>query len=157
MYGRGIDNLAIALGVDKLQSKATRDAYYSALPEVRWLANETRRCGREGVPIVTWGGRKYYREPNPDRDLSYKLLNYLIQGSAADQTKQSMIDWHAGRQPGDVLIAAVHDEINISAPIDGHRKSMAWLKEAMDAPRFDVPFASEGYAGPNWADIEEYE
>jgi DNA polymerase I-like protein with 3'-5' exonuclease and polymerase domains len=156
MYGRGVANLSIALGVDVVQGKATRDAYYAALPEVRWLANETKRCGQTGVPIITWGGRKYYREPNPDRDLSYKLLNYLIQGSAADQTKQSMIDWFAGKQDGAMLIAAVHDEINISAPVEEAAEHMRWLREAMDAPRFDVPFASEGYFGPNWADLEEW-
>lgn len=153
MYGRGVENLGVALGVDRVQAQATRDAYYAALPEVRDLANSTRACGRQNRPIVTWGGRLYYREPNPERDLSYKLLNYLIQGSAADQTKQSMIDWHAGKGRDDMLIAAVHDEINISVPEDNVRKSMAWLQEAMDAPRFDVPFASEGYIGRNWADI----
>lgn len=154
MYGRGVDNLSIALGVDRATGQATRDAYYAALPEVRWLANETRQCGRMGQPIITWGGRRYYREPNPDRDMSYKLLNYLIQGSAADQTKQAIIDWNAARRPEDFLIAAVHDEINISVPKDDWRSGMAILKEHMNADRFDVPFMSEGYVGPNWSDIK---
>ena len=157
MYGRGVDNLGVALGVDRLQAQATRDAYYAALPEVRELANSTRACGRRGQPIVTWGGRLYYREPNPERDLSYKLLNYLIQGSAADQTKQSAIDWYAQKGPDDHLLCLVHDEDNISAPEDDYRRAMSVLKGAMDAPRFDVPFASEGYIGRNWADIVKEE
>ena len=156
MYGRGIPNLAGALGCTIEESKATRDAYYAALPEIRELSNATRQAGRVGTPIVTWGGRRYYREPNPERDLSYKLLNYLIQGSAADQTKQSMIDWYNHKGRNDVLLAAVHDEINICAPVGGHRQAMLILQQQMDAPRFDVPFMSEGYFGPNWADIEEY-
>jgi DNA polymerase-1 len=155
MYGRGAPNLSTALGVDVDTGKRTRDAYYAALPEVRILSNATRARGRDGLPIRTWGGRLYFREPSPDRDLSYKLLNYLIQGSAADQTKDSIIVWHDGKRPDDHLLAAVHDEINISAPPD-HALSMGWLRESMDMPRFDVPFSSEGFIGLNWAEIKEY-
>lgn len=156
MYGRGIPNLSAALGVPPEEGKRVRDAYFAALPEIRGLSNATRRRGSDGLYIRTWGGRIYYREPNPARDLSYKLLNYLIQGSAADQTKQSIIDWSSSRPPGVHLLAAVHDEINISAPIDRAPQAMTQLREQMDAPRFDVPFASEGFIGPNWADIEDY-
>lgn len=157
MYGRGIPNLSAALGVDQAEGKRLRDAYFAALPEVRELSNGTRHRGRNGGYITTWGGRRYYREPNEERDLSYKLLNYLIQGSAADQTKQSIIDWHAIRKPTDHLLAAVHDEINVCAPEGEVQAAMYRLRVAMDAPRFDVPFQSEGYTGPNWSDLTEYE
>lgn len=156
MYGRGVPNLSAALGVDEAEGKRVRDAYYAALPEIRELSNDTRNRGRRGQFIRTWGGRVYYREPNPERDLSYKLLNYLIQGSAADQTKQSMIDWNRLRHKDDMLLAAVHDEVNISAPAEDYVPAMRRLKQAMDADRFDVPFMSEGYTGPNWGEIEGY-
>jgi DNA polymerase I-like protein with 3'-5' exonuclease and polymerase domains len=152
MYGRGIPALSAALGVSAHEAGSTREAYYAALPEIRDLSAATRNRGRSGLPIRTWGGRLYYKEPNPDRDLSYKLLNYLIQGSGADQTKQAIIDWHDSKSSA-VLLAAVHDEINISSPAEATVQNMEWLRSAMDAPRFDVPFASEGFAGPNWADI----
>lgn len=156
MYGRGVPNLSVALGVDQDEGKRVRDAYYAALPEIQQLSYDTRNRGKRGQFIRTWGGRVYYREPDPARDLSYKLLNYLIQGSAADQTKQSMIDWERARAPGDVLLAAVHDEVNISAPADDVHGAMKRLRLAMNADRFDVPFRSEGYTGPNWGDIEGY-
>lgn len=157
MYGRGIPNLSAALGVSIEEGKRFRDAYYQLLPEVRQLSYATRDAGKRGQGIRTWGGRVYFREPDPTgRDLSYKLLNYLIQGSAADQTKQSMIDWYDEREQGVHLIAAVHDEINISAPKELADQAMNTLRLAMDADRFDVPFRSEGYYGPNWSDIKEY-
>jgi hypothetical protein len=31
---------------------------------------------------------------------------------------------------------------------------MVTLKDNMDADRFDVPFKSEGFVGPNWEEIE---
>jgi DNA polymerase I-like protein with 3'-5' exonuclease and polymerase domains len=157
MYGRGIPNLSGALGVPIAEGQKVRDAYFAALPEVRVLSNDTRNRGKRGQAIRTWGGRLYFREPHPERDLSYKLLNYLIQGSAADQTKQSIIDWNERKLPGDEFLATVHDENNIQAGVDNATESMAILREAMNADRFDVPFMSEGFRGSTWADIEECE
>ena len=76
--------------------------------------------------------------------------------SAADQTKQAMVDWERARAPHDTLLAAVHDEINISAPVEDAAPAMQRLKQAMNADRFDVPFMSEGYTGPNWGEIVNY-
>lgn len=157
MYGMGVDKLADSMGVDKDEGTKLRNAYFAALPEIRELSLDTRNRGKRGDFIRTWGGRVYYREPNLDRDLSYKLLNFLIQGSSADQTKQSIIDYDQERAPDELMLAAVHDEINISVPAEQKASGMERLRMAMDKDRFDVPFCSEGYAGPNWADIEKYE
>lgn len=157
MYGMGVDKLAASMGVSREEGQVLRDAYYAALPEIRELSMDTRNRGKRGDFIRTWGGRVYYREPTVDRDLSYKLLNYLIQGSSADQTKQSMVDYDSEREPDELLIAAVHDELNASVPEESKAAGMARLRSAMDKDRFDVPFRSEGYAGPNWADIEKFE
>jgi DNA polymerase I-like protein with 3'-5' exonuclease and polymerase domains len=157
MYGRGVSATSEALGISEESGKQVRDAYFTALPEVQQLSRATRRIGSSGAAIKTWGGRRYYREPDPVRDLSYKLLNYLVQGSAADQTKQAMIDWYDNTGRGHQLIAAVHDEINISVPEDDVARGMRMLREAMDADRFEVPFRSEGYTGPNWSELENYD
>ena len=156
MYGMGVDKLAASMGVTKDEGDTLRNAYYAALPEIRELSLDTRNRGKRGDFIRTWGGRVYYREPNPDRDLSYKLLNYLIQGSSADQTKQSIIDYDKERAPDEMMLAAVHDELNASVPTENVKAGMARMRGAMDKDRFDVPFASEGYTGPNWADITKF-
>lgn len=164
MYGRGIPNLSAALGVDQQEGRRVRDAYFTALPEIKVLSKSTSTRGKRNEAIRTWGGRLYYAEPptvdpktGARRSFEYKLLNYLIQGSAADQTKQSIIDWEGARASTDVFQATVHDEVCISAPVDDRAGAMRRLREAMDADRFDVPFRSEGFAGPNWCDIESYE
>lgn len=158
MYGRGIANLSLALGVSDAEGKAVRDAYFAALPEVKQLTREISHRGRSGGYITTWGGRRYYREPDATgRDLSYKLFNYLIQGSAADQTKEATVEWDATKGKDELLLADVHDEMNISVPEEEVRPGMNRLRLAMDADRFDVPFRSEGYIGHNWADIVKEE
>jgi hypothetical protein len=67
-----------------------------------------------------------------------------------------VIDWEENREPDDTLLCVVHDEDNICAPAAQAEGAMLRLREAMDAPRFDVPFMSEGYFGPNWADLQKW-
>jgi DNA polymerase I-like protein with 3'-5' exonuclease and polymerase domains len=86
----------------------------------------------------------------------YKLLNYLIQGSAADQTKEAINDWADNRTWSDTFLATVHDEINISAPESDLKGAMGRLRTSMNKDRFDVPMMSEGFTGPNWQEIEVY-
>ena len=160
VYGGGIPALSEQLGCTNHEAGLIRSAYLDAIPGIRKMQKATQAVGRADQPIKTWGGRYYFREPSKIvqgrmRDFSYKLLNYLIQGSAADQTKQCINDWEDTREPDDVFMATVHDEVNISAPIDDAYGAMRRLKLAMDQPLFDVPFQSEGFAGPNWHDIKE--
>jgi len=157
MYGRGAENLGYALDLDHAAAVQLRNAYYFALPEVRKLADNCKRRGQTGGAVRTWGGRLYYREPSEARDMSYKLLNYLIQGSAADQTKESIIDWEEIREPDDTFLATVHDENNISAPEEDAAPAMIRLRESMDRDRFDVPFMSEGFVGKTWGGIQAYD
>jgi DNA polymerase I-like protein with 3'-5' exonuclease and polymerase domains len=161
IYGSGVRGIAGKLGIDYGQGQAIRDAYLDALPGVRTLMQDVQRRGKSGQPIRTWGGRLYYVEAPKEidgqlREFAYKLLNYLIQGSAADQTKEALNDWWDDRGSARYL-AAVHDEINASAPKESWKEDMAKLKKHMNADRFDVPMLSEGFVGENWGDIIEEE
>jgi DNA polymerase-1 len=160
IYGSGIPGLASGLGVDNARAARTLDAYFRAFPGIAQLSKDTKRRGHSGRPITTWGGRIYYTEPpklikGRMRSFEYKLLNYLIQGSAADQTKECVIRWDEQRNQDAVFLATVHDEINISAPMEIWRADMDDLRHVMDADLFDVPFQSEGFVGPNWFDLEK--
>lgn len=162
IYGTGATGLSLQLGGTYEEAWAIKESYLTAMPGVRDLMQDVQRRGKSGSSIRTWGGRIYFAEPSKEidgriRDFAYKLLNYLIQGSAADQTKQSIIDWNSGRPRDSVFLATVHDEINISAPREDWQPHMAWLKESMNKDRFDVPFRSEGFVGENWQSIEKVE
>jgi DNA polymerase I-like protein with 3'-5' exonuclease and polymerase domains len=160
VYGGGLRALSAQLHQPVELATQIRNAYLEAIPGVKLLQTETKMVGRLDQPITTWGGRKYYKEPSKIingqmRSFEYKLLNYLIQGSAADQTKQCLIDWDSEKLNGDVFMATVHDEINISAPAEDAHAAMQHLKAVMEQPLFDVPFRSEGFMGPNWHDMTE--
>jgi DNA polymerase I-like protein with 3'-5' exonuclease and polymerase domains len=164
IYGSGVTGLSHQLGQSYDESARIKSAYLAAMPGIQDLMDDVQGRARAGLPIRTWGGRLYYTEPpkldettGRIRSFEYKLLNYLIQGSAADQTKEACIDWEENKLPGSIFLATVHDEINGSAPEEEALAHMARLKECMERDRFDVPFLSEGFIGKNWADIEECE
>jgi DNA polymerase I-like protein with 3'-5' exonuclease and polymerase domains len=162
IYGSGVTGLSIQLGRGYGDAFTIKEAYLNAMPGVRKLMRGVQDRGKSGQPIRTWGGRVYFREPSKEvggrlMDFSYKLLNYLIQGSAADQTKESLIDWHESRSWEPKFLATVHDEINISSPSDSWPAEMRLLKECMNKDRFDVPMLSDGFMGANWADTEKVE
>lgn len=161
IYGSGVRGLSQQLGRTYEEAYGIKNAYLDALPGVRELMYDVQSRGRSGQSIKTWGGRIYFAEPPKEidgqlRDFAYKLLNYLIQGSAADQTKDCIVEWDKTREWYDTFLATVHDEINISVPTEHAESSMQALKEEMNKDRFDVPMRSDGFMGPNWQELVEH-
>lgn len=162
IYGSGVSGLAGQLGCDYSKAKEIREAYMTAIPGIRILSDALRRRGRSGLPLRTWGGRLYLPEPpkivnGRMMDFLYKLLNYLIQPSAADLTKQTIIEWHQEHGSDGNLMATLYDEINLSVPESVVREAMLNLKEVMNRDRLDVPMRSEGFVGPNFGDLRALE
>ena len=162
LYGMGIGLLAIRLKVDVTTAKQISDAVIGAVPGLRGLGRMLKETTGKGLPVRTWGGREYFCEPpkmvdGQMRDFHYKMINVLIQASAADDLKECIL-WfwrHAPRKYK--LILTVHDELVVSAPAGEIHKAMALLKKAMNHVKFDVPMLSEGKYGPNMASLVEYD
>lgn len=161
VYGMGLGKLAAAIRSTVEDAKRIKNAQLQAIPGLKELSKSISARGREGQPIRTWGGREYYCEPPKIIDgrkqtFEYKLLNYLIQGSAADCTKEAIIRYHEAKRDGRFLVT-VHDEINISAPKGSAvKQEMAILREVMQSVEFDVPMLSDGKTGPNWGDLKKF-
>ena len=158
IYGMGVPGLAQQLGRPHSEAYTLREAYFKAMPAAAQLASSTRDRGRSGGAVTTWGGRRYIVEPpkvvqGKMRTFEYKLLNYLIQGSAGDQTKQVVCDWWDSKHPETLFTSTIHDEINASVPEDMVMEEMAALRNSMDQRLFDVPMRSEGEIGPNWGNL----
>lgn len=159
IYGSGIPALSNQLGVSADEAAKTKAAYFFAMPEVKELMDECKERGRRGLFITTWGGRQYYVEPpkivqGRRWTFEYKLLNYLIQGSAADQTKESIIRWNKDKGNGQFL-CTVHDENNIQAPRETWKADMGKLRTAMSSIEFDIKMLSDGFVGTSWARLKE--
>jgi DNA polymerase I-like protein with 3'-5' exonuclease and polymerase domains len=164
LYGGGVPALTSALGCDVATIRRVLSAMDRALPGYHALEKAVRSAGRQGDCICTQGGREYYSEPasfskkhGRMMTYEYKLLNYLIQGSAADCTKQALINYHNHPKRRSRFLVTVHDEINCSMPRKALKEEMAILNECMMDVKFDLPMLSEGKVGENWGSLTKLE
>lgn len=162
IYGEGLGSMAERLKMPVDEVKKIRQQQNRALPGLPALEKEVKGIGKRGECLITWGGREYYVEPAKYSEkyhkfmtYEYKLLNYLIQGSAADCTKEALIRYDGARKDSRFLVT-VYDEINISAPTKAAPKEMKILKECMESVEFDVPMRSDGKSGTSWGDLTKY-
>jgi DNA polymerase I-like protein with 3'-5' exonuclease and polymerase domains len=142
------------------EARFIKAAQRKAIPGLAELDAGIKAAARAGDPIRTWGGRLYYTEEpkmidGRMRTFEYKLLNYLIQGSAADCTKEAVIRFDEARRESRFLVT-VHDEINISAPAKAMKQEMQILREVMASVEFDAPMISDGKVGKSWGTLTKF-
>lgn len=159
LYGAGRPKLAAQLSCTVAEADRLLAAYFTVFPGVRDLQKGLKLRAAAGAPIRTAGGREYHCEPpalvdGRMREFSYKMLNYLVQGSSADQTKDAMIRFAQAAGPGR-LLASVHDELLLIAPTKERARYMKLLKTAMEDAGLDVPMLSDGKWGRSWSTLEK--
>jgi DNA polymerase I-like protein with 3'-5' exonuclease and polymerase domains len=174
IYGQGVVSMATALQRTVAEITRLRQAQFKALPGLKALDKDLKDKGRADNlrradklkpenPIKTWGGRLYYvEESRPDerdeeylRTFEYKLLNYLIQGSAADVTKEIIIRYSAHPERRGRLLCSVHDEFDRSVPKGGLMQDATLMREVIASIELNVPMLSDCEYGPNWAQMRE--
>jgi DNA polymerase I-like protein with 3'-5' exonuclease and polymerase domains len=172
MYGMGVAKLADQLGIPADDAKSLIRQHRDKVPFVKQLADVATKQASENGQIRTLLGRKCrfplwepvtfgVGKPLPHdeaqkqygkqikRAFTYKALNRLIQGSAADQTKQAMLDcYNEGLTP----MLTVHDELcfNIESQEQADR-----IKEIMETGvPLKVPSKIDVDIKPDWGEIE---
>jgi len=79
---------------------------------------------------------------------TYKALNKLIQGSAADMTKKAMLDLY---KEGIIAHIQIHDELDISVESDKKAKRIIEIMET--AVDLEVPNKVDYESGKTWGNI----
>ncbi len=169
-YGMGKNKLQAELGVSKEKAEDLFRQYHNKVPFVKQLMDNVMYRAQDSGKIRTLLGRLcrfHLWEPNQfgihkalphdaallehgpgiKRAYTYKALNKLIQGSAADMTKKAMLELY---KEGIVPHIQVHDELDIS--VDGNADK---IKEIMEgAVSLEVPNKVDYEFGPNWGTIK---
>ncbi len=160
LYGAGPKKISEMLGIDYNLARTLMDAYTTAVaPGLKDMQATMRTRYKSQLPIKTIGGRLVMMEPakiinGKLREFDYKGVNLLIQGSAADQAKQAMLDYQKLRN-GSRLLLSVHDELVISAPIDHIEREANCLMNAMcNAVAMDVPMVSDYKVGNTYQETK---
>ena len=165
IYGMGAAKLAMQLKVSLETAYEMLNAYDAALPSVKALMREVSGEGKNGNYITTLGGRRYYSPPaeigddERVRSFEYKLLNYLIQGGAADQTKEAMRLWWNDRLKhatnGTRFLLTVHDQLVGCCPRKDAKRESAVLDTYMrQAFTLDVPTKTDPTFGTNFGEMK---
>ncbi len=170
-YGMGKNKLQAELGVSKLQAEDLFKTYHAKVPFVKLLMDAVMKRAQDSGKIRTLLGRLCrfpLWEPNQfgihkalphnqallehgpgiRRAYTYKALNRLIQGSAADMTKKAMIDLH---KQGIIPHIQVHDELDISIKDDKEAKQVVQIMES--SVELQVPNKVDYESGDNWGNI----
>ncbi len=169
-YGMGKNKLQAELGVSKEDAEDLFKQYHNRVPFVKTLMDSVMRKASNNGRVRTWLGRRCrfdLWEPNQygihkalpheaalaehgpgiRRAYTYKALNRLIQGSAADMTKKAMVELH---KEGITPHIQVHDELDISVNNNADK-----IKEIMEsAVELEVPIKVDYESGPNWGTIK---
>jgi len=93
--------------------------------------------------------RNYWHQNATRRAFTYKALNKLIQGSAADMTKKAMVELYKEGLIGHIQI---HDELDFSIESEEQAKKIKDIME--NAVDLEVPNKVDYESGPNWGEIK---
>ena len=172
MYGMGKNKLMAELGLMKESAEKLIRQYHARAPFVKQLMDNVSRKANDRGKIRTLLGRachfdlwqpvqfgvfkplpleqarKNYDEPLK-RAFTYKALNKLIQGSAADMTKKSMVALYKN---GIIPHIQIHDEVDISVESDKKAEQIVQIME--EAVQLQVPNKVDYESGENWGDIK---
>jgi len=174
-YGMGVGKLSDQLGIDPEEGKSLIKQYNERVPFVRQLADAVSDHAQKKGAVKTFLGRRCrfelwepkafgsykaypldrakeeYGEYTPlKRSGTYKALNRLIQGSAADQTKKAMIDLD---KEGIIPMIQIHDELAIS--FDGSKEVQDKIVEVMENTiEMTVPSKVDVAIGNNWGEAQ---
>lgn len=183
IYGQGLGSLAEKNGSTVQETKEIRDGILRIYPGLDELKKRMKALAAMKQPLITWGSRRCLcEEPalvkGKFRTHEYKMINTLVQGSAADCTKEAMIRFRvavleeasrraakSGRTAAEEylrmgwrLYMNVHDELLVSVPRKDRDVAMEILRRCMESIEFDVPMLSEGEWSPvSWAALEAYD
>jgi len=171
MYGMGRGKLANTLNISQDEAKELLSTYHDKVPFVKNLADSASTRASKHGRIRTLLGRKCrfdlwepstfgYTKPLPmeeaqkeygpgiRRAFTYKALNKLIQGSAADQTKKAMAECY---KEGLIPLLTVHDELCFSISSE---EQASRIKEIMETcVDLRVPSKVDQELGDNWGEV----
>jgi DNA polymerase I-like protein with 3'-5' exonuclease and polymerase domains len=172
-YGMGKAKLQAELGLStKEEAENLFNQYHENVPFVRELMNRTsshaqfsgsigtllgRRCRFNKWEPATFGmhtpmsleeAERTYGRGRIKRAFTYKALNKLIQGSAADMTKKAMLDLY---KEGIIPHIQIHDELDISIESEAQAKKIIEIME--NAVKLAVPNKVDYEYGDTWGEI----
>lgn len=151
-YGGGDQRIAYIFGVSVPQAKKLREMFYTKYPRFRALDLRCRAKAADTKTIPMWSGRIRHFQRSED---SYKSMNALLQGGAADIVERVWVhvmehldneDCRALLQVHDALVFEVREDLALPYAQKIHDMMVdvnAICAPALSEPLFPVKFEVE--------------
>ena len=155
IYGAGTAKFALTAGVSEGEAGAFLSQLDAAFPSLRNLQHQIvttakQRQISEGSSYVT---TPYGRRQVADKGHEYKLVNYLIQGTAADVLKQVIVELDACDLT-DYFVMPVHDELIFDVPEGEADELIRAVEEVMVRDDFMVQLRVDTHVGDRWGALK---
>ena len=176
MYGMGYKKMAVDLDIAPSEAKDMLKEFREKVPFMQGMLEAVMNRANQIGSIRTYLGRRckfdmwepawydpgvFHKAVSHDEALTkwggsikragtYKALNRLIQGTAADQTKKAMVDIY--EQLGIIPLIQVHDELNCSVKSDKEAKDIKYIME--NCIKLEVPSNVDYKIKDNWGDAK---
>ena len=160
IYGSTAFGIANQLGIATADAQATIDTYFERYRGVRRFLDETIRRAREEGFVRTLLGRRRWLPDLASRNRVLRqagermAVNTVIQGTAADLIKKTMVEVHevlAAEAPEVRMILQVHDELVFEVPtgvVEPIRERVRDIMQGVYALR--VPLEVDVGVGATW-------
>ncbi|MGE0610582.1 MAG: DNA polymerase, partial [Pirellulales bacterium] len=167
IYGQSAFGLARGLSIEQSAAQQFIDAYFARYPGVDgFLTKILAECRANGYVRTILGRRRavYIDRESSGRNRNLPertAINTVIQGSAADIIKMSMIAIHRRLSQDGLpakMLLQVHDELIFEVPPSDLEHLARLVSEEMSGVMaLAVPLAVDLSVGPNWADAQSFE
>lgn len=156
IYGGGIKAIKKWHGVDSVTARKWLNRYYEAYPEVEEFQDMIElRLEERGFVKTPFGRRHRAYNPQFAERESYKFVNYLVQGTAADIFKEAVVRTH---QAGIPMIALTHDEILAEVDASDAEDACHEIQNFMcDFPQINklIQITAEGDIVDRWSQAKD--
>lgn len=162
VYGQQAYGLAQSLNIPIYEAKEMIERYFAAYPGVRHYLDEIVATAHDcGYATTLFGRRRYIPELKAKNSVQRGFgertaMNHPMQGTAADIIKLAMRQVMDRLVEGSYktrLLLQVHDELDLSVPVEEVEEVSALVQEIMESVvELSVPLVADVSSGRNWAE-----
>lgn len=156
-YGAGAEKIALTTGQTLDAVMFFLDQLNARYPGIKLLQRQVQnvalhRAATEGIPYVVspLTGRRHVA----DEGKEYALVNYLVQGTAAEVFKMKTVELSAAGLD-EFMVLGVHDEVVFDVPNDRVEEIKPVIKEIMTDDQFAVPLTVEVSTAFRWGEAQK--
>lgn len=154
-YVAGVEKFAWTAGIELTDAANFLHLYDERFPGVKYFQNSLIDVAKKRMIAdgQAWIKSPLGRKHTAEKGKEYTLVNFLVQGTAAEAFKQSLVDLdNAGFGP--YMLIPVHDEQNFEIPFE-HAEDLEYeIQQSMTRHEYSLPLTVSSSAASSWGEAK---